>query len=215
MKLLKPAIILLLALSIVSCQTFDAYTGEKKTSNAAVYGIGAAIVCGLIGAGKSSKNARNAAAGCGAIGAGIGAYMDNQESQLRKTLLNSGVQIKRDGDNIRLIMPEKITFDTNHSNLRFSFLEVLDAVILVLKKYPDTTLKIVGHTDSVGTEAYNLDLSERRANSVASYLINKGVSPRRIQAYGAGEGLPVATNSTELGRSLNRRVELSITPKRN
>ncbi|HFB67066.1 MAG TPA: OmpA family protein [Aeromonadales bacterium] len=215
MKLLKTLIITASFVSLVSCQTFDPYTGEQKTSNATKYGLGAAIVCGLIGAGESGKHARNAAAGCGAIGAGIGAYMDSQESQLRKTLLNSGVQVKREGDNIRLVMPEKITFDTNRSDLRVSFMDVLDSVILVLRKYPDTVLKVVGHTDSVGSDSYNLDLSERRANSVASYLITKGISPRRIQAYGAGEGFPVATNETELGRSMNRRVELSIAPVRN
>ncbi len=138
--------------------------------------------------------------------------MDSQESQLRKTLINSGVQVKREGDNIRLIMPEKITFDSNHADLRVSFIEILDSVVLVLRKYSDTLLKIVGHTDSVGSESYNLDLSERRANTVARYLISQGIAPRRIQAYGAGEGFPVATNETESGRSENRRVELSIAP---
>lgn len=215
MKLLKALIISIALIVLVSCQTFDPYTGESKTNNATKFGLGAAIVCGLIGAGESGKHARNAAAGCGAIGAGIGAYMDSQEAQLRKTLVNTGIQVKREGDNIRLIMPEKITFDSNRSNVRYSFQEVLNSIVLVLHKYKDTVLKIVGHTDSVGSESYNLDLSERRANAVATYLINQGISPQRIQAYGAGEGFPVATNDTELGRSMNRRVELSIVPKRN
>ena len=81
----------------------DPYTGESKTSRATTYGLGAAIVCGLIGAGESGKRARNAAAGCGAIGAGIGIYMDTQENELRKQLVDSGVQVQREGDNIRLM----------------------------------------------------------------------------------------------------------------
>lgn len=198
----------------MSCQTLDPYTGEQKTSKASKYGLGAAIVCGLIGATKSGKRARNAALGCGAIGAGVGAYMDHQEKQLRKSLVNSGVQVKREGDNIRLIMPDNITFDNNQYHLRDSFQDVLQSVILVLKKYPDTVLEVEGHTDSVGSDEYNLNLSERRANAVADYLINKGITPDRLDAFGAGEKHPVATNSTELGRSLNRRVELKIAPKK-
>ncbi len=212
MNLKSKFLIGLLSLALASCQTYDAYTGERGTSNAAKYGIGAAIICGLIGAGESKKRARNAAAGCGAIGASIGAYMDTQEKELRDELLNTGVQVTREGDNIRLVMPDNITFDSGRSDLRPSFLEVLNSIVLVLNHYPDTNLKIVGHTDSVGSESDNLALSERRANAVSQYLISREVSPQRVTAYGAGERFPVATNKSELGRSLNRRVELSITP---
>jgi len=214
MKLSKLLLITIIPFVLMSCQTLDPYTGEQKTSKASKYGLGAAIVCGLIGATKSGKRARNAALGCGAIGAGVGAYMDHQEKQLRKSLVNSGVQVKREGDNIRLIMPDNITFDNNQYHLRDSFQDVLQSVILVLKKYPDTVLEVEGHTDSVGSDEYNLNLSERRANAVADYLINKGITPDRLDAFGAGEKHPVATNSTELGRSLNRRVELKIAPKK-
>lgn len=200
-------------LSLSGCQVMDPYTGESKTSRATTYGLGAAVVCGLIGAGKSGKRARNAAAGCGAIGAGIGAYMDTQENELRKQLIDSGVQVQREGDNIRLIMPSNITFDTNHSNLKASFTEVLNSIVLVLNHYPDTTLNIVGHTDSVGSDSYNLTLSNNRANAVAQYLVSQNVSPSRVTARGAGERNPVANNGTESGRAFNRRVELSIAPK--
>jgi len=205
-------IMTIICLSLSACQVLDPYTGESKTSKATTYGVGAALVCGLIGAGKSGKRARNAAAGCGAIGASIGAYMDTQENELRKQLVNTGIQVRREGDIIRLIMPNNITFDTDRFNLKSDFMEVLDSIILVLNHYPDTQLNIVGHTDSVGTDSYNMTLSNRRANTVAQYLMGQNVNPSRVSARGAGEKMPVASNETGAGRSLNRRVELSISP---
>jgi len=213
MNLKTKLLLISMSFTLASCQTYNAYTGERGTSNATKYGLGAAIICGLIGAGESKKRARNAAAGCGAIGASVGAYMDTQEKQLRDELLNTGVQVSRDGNNIRLVMPDNITFDSGRSDLRPSFLEVLNSIVKVLNHYPDTKLKIVGHTDSVGSEAANLSLSERRANAVAQYLISSEVLPNRVTAFGAGERFPIATNNTELGKSLNRRVELSILPR--
>jgi len=139
--------------------------------------------------------------------------MDTQENELRKQLVNTGIQVQRDGDNVRLIMPNNITFDTDRSDLRASFTEVLNSIILVLNHYPDTTLNIVGHTDSVGSDAYNLTLSNNRANAVAQYLVSQNVAPSRVTSRGAGEKYPVASNDSESGRSLNRRVELSIAPK--
>jgi outer membrane protein OmpA-like peptidoglycan-associated protein len=203
-----------LALTLLSgCTVLDPYTGEKKVSNATTYGAGAAIVCGLIGAGESSKHARNAAAGCGLVGASIGAYMDHQEKALRDKLVGSGVQVRREGNNLRLIMPGNITFDTDRTDLRSSFEPVLDSVAEVLNHYPDTLLKVVGHTDSTGDAAYNLDLSQRRAQAVARYLRAKGIDPSRLRVYGAGEQQPIASNNTAEGRAQNRRVELSIIPK--
>jgi outer membrane protein OmpA-like peptidoglycan-associated protein len=175
--------------------------------------LGAAIICGLIGAGESGKRARNAAAGCGAIGAGIGAYMDHQEKILREQLVGTGVQVAREGDNIRLIMPNNITFATDRYDLKPSFADTLDSVILVLNKYPDTRLAVVGHTDSVGAVSYNQTLSEKRARAVADYLMSRQVEPSRITTAGAGETQPIASNVDEAGRAQNRRVELSIIPQ--
>jgi len=205
-------IILGLCISMSACQVLDPYTGESGTSKAATYGLGAAFVCGLIGATKSGKRARNAAAGCGAIGASVGLYMDTQENELRKQLINTGVQVKREGDNIRLIMPNNITFDTARSDLQASFSEVLNSIILVLNQYHDTILNIEGHTDSVGSENANLTLSNQRAVAVAQYLISQGVANSRVSSQGVGEKYPVASNETDKGRALNRRVELSISP---
>jgi len=212
MNLTSRLLILLTCITLSACQVLDPYTGESKTSKATTYGIGAAIVCGLIGAGKSGKRARNAAAGCGAIGASVGAYMDHQENELREQLVGTGVQVKREGHNIRLIMPNNITFDTDRSDLRASFLEVLGSIVKVLNHYPDTMLNIVGHTDSTGSDAYNMTLSNKRANAVSQHLISRNVAPSRVSAMGAGERYPVASNQTAEGRALNRRVELSIAP---
>lgn len=191
----------------------DPYTGQSQTSKATKYGLGAALICGLIGSRDSGKRARNAAAGCGAIGAGVGAYMDHQEQLLREQLVNSGVQVERDGDNIRLVMPNNITFETDRYDLKSSFTQTLDSVVVVLNKYVDTTLVVEGHTDSVGAAEYNLELSKKRANAVANYLVGQNMDPVRVAVTGMGEGRPVASNQAAEGRALNRRVELRIAPK--
>lgn len=199
------------ALVISACTTTDPYTGEQKVRKSVKYGAAGAIVCGLIGATKNSKNARNAAAGCAAIGAGVGAYMDHQEAELRRELQGSGVQIRREGDQIQLIMPSNITFNTGEYSVKSSFYPSLNSVAKVLYKYKDTLLDVIGHTDSVGKDDYNRDLSYKRAYSVSDYLNAQGVPNNRLSPLGLGESQPIADNNTANGRSLNRRVELYIT----
>ena len=131
-------ITVLIALSITACTTTDPYTGEEKVRKSVQYGAAGAVVCGLIGATRDSKSARNAAAGCAAIGAGIGAYMDHQEKELREELAGTGVQVRRDGDQIQLIMPSNITFNTDEYLIRNEFYATLDSVGKVLYKYEDT-----------------------------------------------------------------------------
>ncbi len=201
------------ALALITACTTNPYTGEQETSNAAIYGAGAAVVCGIIGSRESSKHARNAALGCGAIGAGIGAYMDVQEAKLREQLEGSGVRVAREGDNIRLIMPGNITFASDKSVLRSDFGSVLESVGLVLAKYNETTLRVTGHTDSTGSDQYNQQLSEQRAQSVADNLMTHGVESIRLYVQGMGEKQPIADNATPEGRASNRRVELYILPK--
>ena len=144
---------------LVSACTTNPYTGEQQASKAATYGAGAAAVCGLVGAIDSGKHARNAALGCGIVGAGVGAYMDVQEAKLREQLQGTGVSVVREGDNIRLVMPGNITFETDSYNLRSSFYPVLNSVGDVLAKYADTTVRVTGHTDNTGSRAYNQTLS--------------------------------------------------------
>ena len=198
-------------ITITGCTT-NPYTGEQQASKTATYGAGAAAVCGLIGAMDSSEKARNAALGCGIVGAGIGAYMDVQEAKLREQLQGTGVQVIREGDSIRLIMPGNITFESDSYNLKSSFYEVLNSVGLVLAKYSDTTVRVTGHTDNTGAAAYNQTLSERRAASVADYLATREVLRSRMYVQGMGFQQPIADNSSAQGRAMNRRVELYILP---
>ena len=207
---MKTLIISLLTASLLlmsGCQTFDAYTGEQKTSSTAKgAGIGAGIgaVLGyLTNRNESSKKRKKAilkGAGIGAIaGGGVGYYMDTQEAKLRQQLRNTGVSVEREGDNINLIMPGNITFETGKSTLNPNFYDVLDSVVLVLNEFNKTIIVVAGHTDSVGSDASNQLLSERRASAVASYLSSKQVLDARIESVGFGEKYPIADNSTAAG----------------
>jgi outer membrane protein OmpA-like peptidoglycan-associated protein len=200
------------ALTIAGCTT-NPYTGEQQASKTASYGAGAAAVCGLIGAMDSKEKARNAALGCGIVGAGVGAYMDVQEAKLREQLQGTGVRVVREGDNIRLVMPGNITFETDSYHLRSNFYEVLNSVGLVLAKYADTTIRVSGHTDNTGSRQYNQTLSERRAQSVSDYLVTREVARQRMYVQGVGFDQPIADNNSAEGRAMNRRVELYILPR--
>lgn len=197
-------------LSLSACQTVDPYTGEAKTNKATTYGLGAAVVCALIGSKKNSKHARNAGLGCGAIGAGIGAYMDSQEDEIRREMQGTGVQVQRDGDKIRLIMPGNITFKTGKYDISPDFFNTLNGVARVLAKFQDTQLMVAGHADSTGNATFNQTLSANRAQAVAGYLQQQGVNGQRLMSRGFGSSMPIASNETAQGRQANRRVELDI-----
>ena len=200
---------------ISACSTVNPYTREQQTSKAAKgAGIGAAAgaVVGLLTKGDKLQNAL-IGAGVGAIaGGGVGYYMDVQEAKLRQQLEGTGVSVTRMGDNITLNMPSSITFALNSADLNAQFYNALNGVTMVLKEYNKTVIEVAGHTDSSGSDQYNMQLSERRAQSVASYLSSQGVQSSRLITVGAGETRPVASNDTEQGRSANRRVELTIVP---
>ena len=220
MKKLIIAISVASVLALSGCETFDAYTGESKTSNTAKgAGIGAGIGAALAyvkNKDKSSADRKEAmlkGAGIGAIaGGGVGYYMDTQEAELRKQLRSTGVSVERDGDNINLIMPSNITFASGGYTLSNSFFEVMDSVVLVVQEFEKTIIVSAGHTDSQGSDESNQLLSERRANAVAGYLLQKGVVEARIETIGFGEKQPLADNGTAEGRALNRRVEISLFP---
>jgi len=206
------------ALTIAGCQTTDAYTGEKKV-NKTTKGAGIGAIAGaVLGAatGDNSKDRRKRAligAGVGALaGAGVGAYMDRQEAKLRAQLQGTGVSVTRSGDDLILNMPGNITFKTASADLNAGFFQVLDSVTLVLKEFDKTLIDVAGHTDNVGDDAYNQNLSVQRAGSVGSYLQSHGVNSQRIVTVGAGEGSPIASNDTADGRQRNRRVELKLQP---
>lgn len=209
LKLVKFPVLILAAAAMAACTT-NPYTGERQASRAATYGAVGGVVCGLIGSRDSGQHARNAALGCGAIGTGIGAYMDAQEAELREELKGTGVQVRRNGDQLDLIMPGNITFATDAYTIRSNFEPVLNSVSTILYKYTDTRLRVTGHTDSTGSRDYNYNLSNRRATSVANYLASTGIEQSRLISQGMGPDQPIASNDNESGRAMNRRVELQI-----
>ncbi|MDJ0916136.1 MAG: OmpA family protein [Woeseiaceae bacterium] len=214
----KVSIVLLAALVVSGCKTLDAYTREEKTSSAtkgALIGAAAGAVVGLITGDDAVERRQRAliGAGVGAIAGGsIGAYQDRQEAELRAELEGTGVSVTRIGDNITLNMPGNVTFATDSSDLSPAFFDVLTSVGKVLAEYESTVVEVAGHTDSTGSDAYNQQLSERRAASVASYLRSQNVRSDRIITVGMGEQRPVADNSTAPGRQANRRVEITMVP---
>jgi outer membrane protein OmpA-like peptidoglycan-associated protein len=207
------AALLALALAITGCTT-NPYTGEEEASNKAKgAGIGAAAGA-LIGAlAGGSRRSALIGAGIGALtGLGVGAYMDKQEDKLRAQLQGTGVSVTRSGDNIILNMPGNITFAFGSSNINADFYQILNSVALVVNEFDKTYIDITGHTDSVGAAAFNQQLSEKRASSVARYLESQQVLPQRIITSGMGLEAPIASNDTPEGRARNRRVELMLTP---
>lgn len=195
------------ALVVAGCANNPSNT-QKGAAIGAVVG---ALLGKATGDNDKSRYAWGAAVGAIAGGA-IGNYMDEQEEALRTELSDTGVQVIRDGDNLRLIMPGEITFATDSASISPNFNPVLQDVAKVINNYEKTILMIKGHTDDTGSEQYNQALSERRAGSVENLLINFGVNSTRITTVGMGEYQPKVPNDTPANRSINRRVELEIQP---
>lgn len=215
--MLKKIVLLFSVAALAACTTVDPYTGEEKTSNTAKgAGIGA-LSGAILGAATGDKddrkkNALKGAAIGGAVGGGIGYYMDQQEAKLRQQLQGTGVQVRREGDNLRLIMPGNITFATGRAEINAGFYEVLNSVGLILKEFNKTAIRIAGHTDSTGSATTNQTLSEQRAAIVGQYLNGRGVAAGRVQTAGYGHRYPIASNNSAEGREQNRRVELELLP---
>jgi len=183
-----------------------------KTRSGAAIGAGIGAVIGLLSKGDKFDNAVIGAAIGGLGGAAIGSYQDQQERKLRAQLADSGVEVQRVGNNITLDMPGGVTFATNSSDINSNFYPVLDKVAATLGEFNQTVIEVAGHTDSTGSRAYNMALSERRAGSVLNYLSSRGVARERMIAVGAGPDHPVDSNETPEGRAQNRRVEIPIVP---
>jgi len=196
-----------------SVQNFSTNPEKEKTRQGAGYGAAAGVVVGLLTAGGNPfKSAMIGAAAGAMIGGAVGNYMDTQEAKLRQQMAGTGVDVVRKGDNITLDMPGALTFAFNSADVDAKFYPVLDKVAQTLGEYDKTVIEVAGHTDSVGSDAYNQKLSEKRANSVAAYLSSRGVTQSRMVTVGAGKSHPVASNDSEAGRAQNRRVEITIVP---
>ncbi len=204
-------------LAVSSCTTVNPYTQEKQTAKATTGATIGGIAGAILGAATAGRGNRVQGAliggGIGAIaGGGAGYYMDVQEKKLRDKLEGTGVHVVRRGDDIQLVMPGDVTFETNSASLNSSFFNVLDSVATVLNEYKSTLVTVAGYTDSTGSADYNQKLSEKRAMTVALYLHGRGVAQERLAAIGHGEKNPVANNSTAEGRAKNRRVEITLDP---
>ena len=162
---------------------------------------------------KNGKRGDSALAGAlvgGAAGAGYS--LDQQEADLRRDLGNDNVSILNAGDRLIVTLPQDILFATDSFAVRSDLTRDLNAVARNLQAYPNSTIQIIGHTDSDGDAAYNQQLSERRANAVADVMLDAGILYPRMQTFGLGENQPLASNLEPMGKSKNRRVEIVIFP---
>ena len=194
---------------LAGCETVQ--QNPRTAAGAGIGALGGAAVGTLFG----GDDRRNALIGAGIgmlAGAAVGQYLDQQQRELEQSLAGTGAQVTRQGDQLLVNFPANITFATDSAQIRPEFYPALNEVAGTLQRYPQSYIDVVGHTDSTGSEAYNQQLSEQRAQAVANFLRSRGVTPARIAAYGMGETQPIATNATPQGRQANRRVELRIIP---
>jgi outer membrane protein OmpA-like peptidoglycan-associated protein len=206
---MKHLLIALLILTLMSCA--NATTGQKGAAIGT--GVGAAVGAGLGQAiGKNTKStvigAGIGAAVGGLAGWQIGEYMDRQEAELQQAFANSeAAAISREQDVLTATFKGDVFFDFDSAVLKPGAYSEIDRTASVLNRYPQTNILVEGHTDSKGSEAYNQQLSERRAQAVRDALVNRGVDSRRLRVIGYGESQPISSDD-----AVNRRVELRIEP---
>lgn len=194
---------------------------QTKTQKGAVYGAAGGAAAGAVvgqAIGHDTKSTLIGAAIGAAVGglggAGVGRMMDNQERDLRNAVAASeAAAVTREGNLLAVTFKGDVTFDTNSTVVRPGLRSEIDRVAGVFIQYPQTLVRVEGHTDSVGSSEYNMDLSIRRANAIKNLLVQRGIAETRIEAVGYGKTLPLANNDTEAGRQRNRRVEIKIAPQ--
>jgi outer membrane protein OmpA-like peptidoglycan-associated protein len=204
-QFVRPTLVAAMLLSVAACATWG------KREGGAVVGAGAGAVVGGVIGNNTGSTARGAIIGAivgGAAGAVIGHQMDQQARELKLEI--PGATVERVGEGITVTFASGLMYDFDSDGIRAEAGTNLQNLALSLKKYPNTSLLIVGHTDALGATAYNQDLSQRRADAAMSYLGRYGVSSSRVNASGRGEMEPVASNGTESGRAMNRRIEVAI-----
>ncbi|ALD99113.1 MULTISPECIES: OmpA family protein [Pseudomonas] len=216
-------IIVATAVAMLSgCATSNPYDNQGQAqssggmSKTAKYGglgaLAGAVAGAAIDHNHRGKGALIGAAVAGAASAGYGYYADKQEAALRESMANTGVEVQRQGDQIKLIMPGNITFATDSSAIASSFYSPLNNLASSLKQFNQNNIEIVGYTDSTGSRQHNMDLSQQRAQSVATYLTSQGVDQSHLSVRGAGPDQPIASNADVNGRAQNRRVEVNLKP---
>ncbi|MEA1765355.1 OmpA family protein [Pseudomonas syringae pv. tomato] len=216
-------IIVATAVALLSgCATSNPYDNQGQAqssggmSKTAKYGglgaLAGAVAGAAIDHNNRGKGALIGAAVAGAASAGYGYYADKQEAALRASMANTGVEVQRQGDQIKLIMPGNITFATDSSAIASSFYSPLNNLANSLKQFNQNNIEIIGYTDSTGSRQHNMDLSQQRAQSVATYLTSQGVNQSHLSVRGAGPDQPIASNADANGRAQNRRVEVNLKP---
>ncbi len=202
-------------LALTACVDPNAYPNDpnaRATNGAIIGGLVGAIAGASVSSGDDKL--KGAIVG-GALGAGTGALigsdLDRQAAELRGSL-SSNISVTNAGDYLIVNMPQDLLFATDSATVRPDLTADLRTVASSLLRYPNSRIEVIGHTDNTGTAAYNQDLSQRRAVSVAGVLRDNGVPSGRLAAYGRGEDQPVASNLTVEGRAQNRRVEIIIRP---
>lgn len=208
MTIAKPILVLPLAAVLLLAACAD--TGPRQRVGAGTGAVAGGVIGGLLG--KSVGGAAVGAAMGGIAGGMIGQQLDAQAGDLRSSLGDSRIDVVNTGNSLVVTMPQDILFATDSAQLTSTLRADLGVLAAHLNKYPNSNVQVIGHTDNVGSAAYNLNLSRQRASAVASQLIGGGVSPGRITAIGRGEDQPVASNLTAAGRAQNRRVEIIILP---
>jgi outer membrane protein OmpA-like peptidoglycan-associated protein len=202
---MRGAVLVAVALASTACASFS-----RKEKGAAIGAAAGAAVGGVVG-NQTGSTARGAIIGAvvgGAAGAIIGHQMDQQAKELK--IVIPGAVVERVGEGIQVTFASGLLYDFDSDAIRPEAAENLRNLANSLAKYPNTDLLIVGHTDALGTTAYNQDLSQRRANSASGYLHAQGVGSTRMHTSGRGESEALASNETEAGRQLNRRIEVAI-----
>lgn len=208
---MKPLLIALPAALVLSACAVEG-DPNRKAKNGAIIG---AVVGGALGANSTSDNKLErgiiGAVIGGAAGGALGNELDKQAGELRRDL-DSDIGVVNTGSELRVTMPQDLLFATDSDRLRGDLIADIRVLADNLNDYPNSTVIVVGHTDSTGGAAYNQRLSERRAGSVAAVLRSEGVASARLRTQGQGEAQPVASNATASGRAQNRRVEIIIRP---
>ncbi|MFT5450349.1 MAG: outer membrane protein OmpA-like peptidoglycan-associated protein [Gammaproteobacteria bacterium] len=212
MKLKVPVASALLATLLVGCSADDPLMRTK--GGAAIGAVSGAVIGAITG---DRKTALIGAAIGAVAGGAVGNYMDNQQADFEREMADeqqrNAVEIERlKDDTLKLSLDSEISFDVGRADIKPAFRPTLNKLGGLLVKYNRTVVHVVGHTDSDGSDAFNLDLSQRRALAVGNYLVAGGVPQGRTRTEGRGERAPRATNATAAGKQLNRRVEIYVKP---
>lgn len=210
----------LFILGITAAFMVSACAGATRQEKGTALGVGAGAATGaLLGQAigrNTSSTLLGAAAGAvvgGIAGNMIGTYMDNQEKDFQRQVAGRhGTTVQRHQNDLAITMKSDVLFDTGSSTIKPGGYDEIARIAQILNRYPETRVTIEGHTDSKGSESHNMRLSEDRARAVADGLMARGVDSSRLTTVGLGPSRPIASNNTESGRQLNRRVTLWVNP---